>query len=85
MPFIVSTDSVLDGSQLILETDLLVSLNLQSCELDPLLMIIAPFKPYLYDSSLADGYLPASKHERLVFQPSINLTWITTTYFQIGI
>ena len=38
-PFIASTDSVLDGFQPILETDLrrlLLSSNLKSCELDPL-------------------------------------------------
>src|SRR5688572_17703830 len=70
--------SAFEGFRPIMDSDLcsvLTSVNLKSCELDPLppfiitdiLDDIAPFFLYLFNRSLSEGYIPASQKRAIVF------------------
>jgi len=80
-PTFTSTSAVFDGFRPISESDLrsvLSSVNLKSCELDPLppfiindiLDDLAPFLVYLFNRSLSEGCIPPSQKRALVF-PSL--------------
>jgi Reverse transcriptase (RNA-dependent DNA polymerase) len=80
-PSFTTTSTVFDGFRTITESDLRLvfkSVNLKSCELDPLPPFIindmfddfAPFLLYMFNRSLSEGCIPSSQKRALVF-PSL--------------